>query len=166
MRNKIVVSIIIPTFNSEAHIGRCLTSIKKQTYKNIEVLVVDQDSKDATEKIAHDFGARVIRVKKPKFYSPPSKSRNIGAKEAKGQIFYHLDSDMQLSKGLIKEAVEFFDKQQNIGALIVHEEDLTNGFTSKCKALERRCYWGNDNIESARIVRRTIFQKIHGMMKI
>lgn len=162
MKNNSFVSIIIPTFNSEEHIGKCLTSIKNQSYKKIEILVVDQESIDNTEKIASDFGAKVIRVKKPKFYSPPSKSRNIGAKSAKGQILYHLDSDMQLSRGLLEEVVKILDKQQNTGALIVHEKDLTKGFASKCKALERRCYWGNDNIESARIVRKTIFQKIHG----
>src|SRR5205807_970926 len=49
-----------------------------------------------------------------------------------------------------------------LAALIVHEEDRTKGFWSKCKALERRCYWGNDNIESARAVRREIFEKVGG----
>ena len=162
MKNNVLVSIIIPTYNSEKHIEKCLISIKEQSYKNIEIIVVDQESMDNTEKIANSFGVRVIRVRKPRFYSPPSKSRNIGAKKAKGEILYHLDSDMQLSKGLIKEAVGIFDRNKNIGALIVHEIDIANNFWARCKALERRCYWGNDNIESARIVRVAIFNKVNG----
>lgn len=162
MKNNILVSIILPTYNSEKYIKSCLNSIKNQTYGNIEIIIVDQKSTDETFKIIKQFKAKFISIEKPKFYSPPSKSRNIGAKIAKGEILYHLDSDMQLSKDLISEAVQIFNKHPRIGALIVHEKDLTKGFVSKCKALERRCYWGNDNIESARIVRKKIFQKIYG----
>ena len=48
------------------------------------------------------------------------------------------------------------------GSLIIHEIDRTKGFWSKCKALERRCYWGNQNIEAARFVTRDVFEKVKG----
>jgi glycosyltransferase involved in cell wall biosynthesis len=157
-----LVSIIIPTRNSAQFITACLESIRKQTYKNIEVIIVDQESEDGTAVIAHDFRVEVITLPKPEFYSPPTKSRNTGARHSKGAILYHLDSDMQLELELIQECVDIFDKDPSVGALIVHEKDLTHGYWSKAKALERKCYWGNDEIESARVVRRGVFEKVGG----
>ncbi len=156
-----LVSIIIPTYNRQMYVPACLESIKNQTYKNIQTIIVDQDSSDDTPKIAKKYGALVIKRSRPKFYSPPSKSRNMGFKESKGEIIVHLDSDMELSPKLIEEAVNLLTTG-NYGALVVHEIDKTKGFWSKCKSLERRCYWGNLNIEAARIVTRKVFKEVGG----
>jgi len=48
MKNKPLVSVVIPTYNSEKTLKKCLESIKRQTYKNIEIIVVDKFSKDRT----------------------------------------------------------------------------------------------------------------------
>lgn len=159
MKNPLI-TIVIPTYNSEKNIKACLESIKEQYYKPYEVIVVDQSSNDNTVKIAKDYKCKTIIRPKPQFYSPPSKSRNIGAKQAKGQILYHLDSDMILEKGLLSEMVTLLEKKYD--ALIVHEIDITKGFWSKCKAFERKCYWGNDKIESARVVKYEIFKQVGG----
>lgn len=157
-----LVSIIIPTRNSEKTLEKCLESIKNQSYKNIEIIIVDQESEDKTLEIATKYGAKIFNLSKPLFYTPPTKSRNTGAKGSSGEVFYHLDSDMELSSDLIKESIEKLINNNEIGALIVHEIDITSGFWSKVKAFERKCYWGNDNIESARIVRKDIFDKVSG----
>lgn len=157
-----LISVIIPTYNSQNFIQACIDSIKKQKYKNFEIIVVDQSSTDKTPEIVKKNKIKLITLPKPNFYSPPTKSRNQGAKAAKGTILYHLDSDMTLSKNLLSEAAEIFTKEKEIGAIIVHEEDITKGYWSKCKAFERKCYWGNDSIESARLVRASIFKKVKG----
>src|SRR4051812_34923445 len=157
-----LVSIVIPTYQAAPFLERCLLSIQKQSHRNVEVIVVDQQSADATTAIAREFGARVVTLPKPTFYSPPTKSRNAGARESKGDILYHLDSDMELSSALVEEIVKIFAADERTGALIVHEENRTRGFWSKAKAFERRCYWGNDRIESARVVRRSIFEAVGG----
>jgi glycosyltransferase involved in cell wall biosynthesis len=157
-----LVSVIIPTRNSEKTLNRCLESVRKQTYRNIEIIVADQESDDKTIKIAEKYGAKVLNLKKPLFYTPPTESRNAGAKLGSGEILYHLDSDMYLSRYLIKESIDKLSGDMNIGALIVHERDIAEGFWSRVKAFERRCYWGDDNIESARIVRKEIFDKVGG----
>lgn len=162
MNKNPLVSVIIPTYNSEVFIKKCLQSTKEQTYKNIEVIVVDQSSTDKTKNIVQQFKAKFISLPKPKFYSPPTVSRNAGAKKSKGKILMHIDSDMILDKKLVAEIVRKFDKDKDLGALIIHEQDITKGFWSKCKAFERKCYWGNDNIESARAVRRDIFERVKG----
>lgn len=162
MKKNPLISIIIPTFNSKNNLDKCLESIRKQTYKNVEVIVVDQQSIDGTVDVAKKYKARYAIVQKAKFYSPPSKSRNKGASIAKGNILYHLDSDMRLTKNILQEAVSILDKNKKVGALMVHEQDKTKGFFSKCKALERFCYRGNDEIDSARIVRKNIFMQVGG----
>src|SRR5258706_8173968 len=108
MKKNPIVSVIIPTLNREYYIKKCLDSIKKQTYKHIEVIIVDQSSSDGTPQVARKFGAHVITRPAPKFYSPPSKSRNIGFKASKGDIILNLDSDMELSPNLVEEAVNIF----------------------------------------------------------
>lgn len=157
-----LVSIIVPTRNRVDTLVKCLKSIKNQTYNKVETVIVDQESEDNTLEVAKRFGATIKIVPKSRFYTPPSKSRNIGAKISKGEILYHLDNDMYLGRGLIKEMVEKFRENKDLGALVVHEEDIPKGFWSRAKAFERRCYWGNDKVESARVVRKVIFDKVGG----
>lgn len=154
------ISVIIPTYNEEKNIKNCLDSITAQGYKSYEIIIVDQSSTDNTIKIAKEYGCKTIIRPKPQFYSPPSISRNIGASKARGEILYHVDCDMMLEKGLLVEIEKLIAEKYD--ALIVHEEDITKGFWSKCKAFERRCYWGNDKIESARVVKRSVFEKVGG----
>ncbi|AEF97132.1 glycosyltransferase family 2 protein [Methanotorris igneus] len=57
-----LVSVIIPTYNSEKTIGICLESIKNQTYKNIEIIVVDKFSNDNTVEIAKKYTDKVFVI--------------------------------------------------------------------------------------------------------
>jgi glycosyltransferase involved in cell wall biosynthesis len=157
-----LVSIIVPTLNEEHHITSCLQSIASQSYKNIEVIVVDQSSTDKTHAIALSMGATVISRPTPTFYSPPSASRNVGAQHAKGDVLYHLDADMVPHESLIQEAVNMFAANHHLVALAVHENDITDSFWTRCKAFERRCYWHNKNLQAARIVRTDIFKSVGG----
>lgn len=152
------ISIIIPTFNAGDHIARCLKSIQAQGV-SCEIIVVDQESDDNTVAIAEENGAHVVSLSKPQFYSPPSHSRNVGAQLASGRFLYHLDADMELSQGLLAEIIDLFDTIDYV-ALIVHELDKPTGFWGESKAFERRLYWGHDVIESARVVRHEIFEKV------
>ena len=55
-----LVSVIIPTYNSSRTLEKCLESIKNQTYKNIEIIVVDNNSTDNTKEIAKKFADKAI----------------------------------------------------------------------------------------------------------
>ena len=56
-----MVSVVIPTYNSEKTLEKCLKSIMDQTFKNIEIIVVDRFSEDRTVEIAKRYGARIIQ---------------------------------------------------------------------------------------------------------
>ncbi|MDY6866123.1 MAG: glycosyltransferase [Halobacteriota archaeon] len=92
-----LVSIIIPTLNSEGTVDACLESIKNQSYGNVEVVVVDGFSGDGTGKIAERYDAKVIESDAKR-----SRARNIGVKEAKGEFILSLDSDMELTGRVVE----------------------------------------------------------------
>ncbi len=156
-----LVSIIIPTRNSERTIEICLNSISRQTYPHIEVIVVDQQSQDKTLQICKRFNTKIATINPPKIYIPPTKSRNMGSKLAKGKFLLHLDSDMELADDLVKECVNQFENR-GFGAIVIHEADVTDGFWGRCKALERRCIVGDPYLEGARFVKSEIFRKVGG----
>ena len=90
-------SFIIPTKNEEKYIKNCLDSIKKQTIKNYEIIIIDSNSTDNTLKIAKKYGKIFIERKKG-----PSAARNKGAKNAKGDILIFMDADVILNKNFLK----------------------------------------------------------------
>ena len=98
-----LVSIIVPVYNGEKCVERCLCSIRNQTYKNIEVLVINDGSTDHTEKVLTRFEQsdprfRIIR----KENSGVSDSRNTAIKEAKGEFLQFVDCD----DWIVKDATE------------------------------------------------------------
>lgn len=156
-----LVSVIVPTRNSAETIEKCLISIEQQTYKNIEVIIVDQQSDDSTLKKCSKFNIKILSAPKSKFYTPPTASRNIGAKLAKGKYLLHIDSDMELMPRVVEECVRKCE-YEGFGAIVIHEIDIAKGYWGKCKALERSCYAGDSDIEGARFVIKEIFDAIGG----
>jgi len=92
-----LVSIVIPTYNSEKTLPLCLESINKQRYKNIEVIIVDNFSKDKAIEIARKYGAKVYSKGSEK-----STQMNYGALKAKGEFVYFIDLDSILHLKVIK----------------------------------------------------------------
>ena len=63
MRKEKLISIIVPVYNTEEYIKRCIDSILKQTYKNLEIICVDDGSSDSSGKILDQLGMEDSRVK-------------------------------------------------------------------------------------------------------
>jgi len=97
-----LVSIAIPTYNEEKFIFKCLLSIAKQTIKNVEVLLIDDNSTDHTLRIASQFP--FVKYLKSGFKDPEI-SKKIGLENATGKYFMYLDSDMQLSENNFLETI-------------------------------------------------------------
>lgn len=87
-------SIIIPTYNSEKYIENCLEKILKQTYKNIEIIVVDDCSTDDTVKMLEKY--ENIKIYKTKENSRQGAARNIGLEHCIGDYILFIDSDDSL----------------------------------------------------------------------
>ena len=130
-------------------------SVRRQTYANIDVVVVDNYSRDRTREIAEQFAVRVVSSK-----GGTSKARNDGAGLAKGNFILSLDSDMELTSDVVNECIA--KVAEGFDAVIIPEVSVGEGFWAKCKALEKRCYIGDDTIEAARFFKKKVFDKIGG----
>jgi GT2 family glycosyltransferase len=155
------VSAIIPTLDSGAHLARCLASLEAQRDVDVEVIVVDQGSRDGTRDIARAYGARVLSLPRPDFYRPPTRSRNDGARAATGRFLAHLDADMELPSGLLSDAAARC-RRDGVAAVVLHERDVPKNFWAAAKALERETYAGVAGVEGARFVRADVFLAVGG----
>ncbi len=110
MNNQPLISVIIPVYNVEKYLRECVESVINQTYKNIEIILVDDGSTDSSgdiceEYIEKDSRVTVIHQKN----SGPSKTRNTGLENANGKYIYFLDSDDYIENNaleLLTEAAE------------------------------------------------------------
>ncbi len=122
-------SVIIPAYNAEQTIGKCMNALRKQTFKDFEVIIVDDGSKDGTAKIAAGFkGVKVLRQKN----AGPATARNKGAKQAKGEIIVFLDSDCVAEKNWLEQMVAPFENQDISGVQGVYknkQKELIARFT-------------------------------------
>lgn len=92
------ISIIVPTLNEEKYLPLLLDSIRKQTFKDYEVIVADAGSKDNTRKIAEEFGAKVVEG------GLPGVGRNRGAKVSEGEFLFFFDADVILPADFLEKA--------------------------------------------------------------
>ncbi len=125
-------SVIIPTSNEERYIGKILESLKNQTFKDFEVIIVDAGSKDNTKNIAYKFKKY---FKHFKFIIEKRKgislARNIGARVSKGDILVFLDSDGTFEKDFLRKAADQIKKRKlNVTGCLVNpiSKDMTIKF--------------------------------------
>ena len=102
-----IFSIIIPTKNEEKYLSKLLKSIRKQTFKDYEIIVADNRSKDKTKAIAKKYGCKIVSG------GLPGRARNRGAKTAQGEMLLFLDSDTELrTEDFLKKAVKEFKSRR------------------------------------------------------
>lgn len=157
--SKKFVSVIITSKNEAEVIGNLIRSLKKQTYKNLEIILVDNNSTDNTVKIVKKFGIKIYN-----FGPERSAQRNFGARETKGEFLFFLDADMKLSPAVVGECVQVCTSDRKIGALFVPEISIALNFWEKVKAFERSFYneEGDEITDAARFFKREAFEKSGG----
>lgn len=159
MNNQDLVSLIITSKNEDSVIGKLLSSINKQTYKNIEVILVDNNSSDNTLDIAKKYS----NVKIHTFGPERSAQRNFGAKKSSGEYLFFMDADMELTPQVIENCVEKIYKEKLDGVVIPEESKWVN-FWGKVKAFERSFYSekGDPVTDAARFFKKSVFIKVGG----
>lgn len=153
-----LVSIIVTTKNEEKNIANCLKSILKQTYKNIEIIVVDNKSVDKTKQVISSFHNTNIHF----FTYGPERSvqRNFGVSKAKGKYILYLDADMILSKDVVKDCVDKF-KNSQLAALYITEIIMGKSFWCKVRRFERSFYDATV-IDCVRFISKKAFDTVKG----
>ncbi len=110
---KPTISVVIPAFNEEKYIENCLASLKKQTFNDFEIIVVDNNCTDKTAEIAKSFGARVIKEKKQGMI--PARER--GFKEAKAEIIARTDADTVVTPRWLEVIYKTFTRHPDVVAI-------------------------------------------------
>lgn len=101
MKEKFKISIIIPVYNTEAHLTRTLDSVCCQDYNNLEIIVVDDGSNDASLQLCEQYQSkdpRIIIYKQD--HQGVSAARNLGIAHATGEYIGFVDSDDWIEKDM------------------------------------------------------------------
>lgn len=106
--NNDLISVIVPVYNSEKYISKCIEAIINQTYKNLEIILIDDGSKDKSEEICKKYQEKFKEIIKCHSIpnSGPSKARNYGIDNAKGKYLIFLDSDDIIENDYIEKMLE------------------------------------------------------------
>lgn len=107
-----LISVVIPVFNEEILIRNCLEHIKKQSFSNFDLILVDNNSTDASATIAKEYGAKVIFEKK----RGNTFALNTGMMHADGEIIAVTDADTKPDENWLKEIANIFS-DQNVSAM-------------------------------------------------
>lgn len=130
MENKknILISVVVPVYNVEKYLNRCIDSILIQTYDNIEVLLIDDGSTDGSAKICDKYMKKDKRVTVfHKKNSGLSDARNVGIKRAKGIYITFVDSDDSIEVDMIEYLLFLIEKYNTKMAICSHNIVLCEG---------------------------------------
>jgi len=177
-----LVSVIFPTMNRKEDLTKCIDSIRKNTYKKVEIIILDNGSTDGTVEMIRKKYLDVILIESKLNLGVPV-AYNECVKKSKGEFLFRLDDDVILGKTVIEEMVKTIKRDLKIGGvgcLYFYTERPTicrcagmslNFFTGKTKFYNRnKEYYGElDNkiterelIPGALLMRRKLYNEIGG----
>ncbi|MCL5068196.1 MAG: glycosyltransferase [Thaumarchaeota archaeon] len=138
-REKPLVSIVVPAYNEEKEIQNALSEMKKQTYPNTEVIVIDDGSTDKTFEAARESGNSIKNFLIVKTnHAGPSASRNAGVKQSKGDIVFFGECDCVYDQDYLEQAVKCLEQEPEAGAVCLTGAPLIerNTIANRCVNLE------------------------------
>ncbi len=123
-----LISVIVPVYNIKEYLPRCVESICRQTYENLEVLLVDDGSTDGTGQLCDQLSAQDPRIRVfHKENGGSSSARNLGIRESKGQYLGFVDSDDYISADMYERLLEGLLKYRVPIAQVGRDEIDENG---------------------------------------
>ena len=147
IKNKNFISVIITSFNKEKYISKAIESVEKQSYKNLEIIVIDNDSTDnSLYKISKFKNIRLFKNKSKKTGALNQiKSIEIGLKKSKGNIICLLDGDDFFKKSKIKNIANFFLRNPKCEAVfdipIIFKKNDSQNFHYDVKRIFHQKIW-------------------------
>jgi len=175
--NTNLVSVVIPTYNKAQYLKEAIESVLNQTYKNIEIIVIDDGSTDESREVVNSFTPSILntkyRILNPIIYfwqenKGAAMARNTGIKKAKGKYIAFLDSDDLWLREKLEKQVSFMEENPETGLLGTGCYEITNKgkiigqkiFPIKNKDLQKDLIKYNPFIQSSVVVKREVFSKV------
>ncbi len=164
--NQSLVSVIIPTYNHAEYLREAIVSVKTQTYKNWELIIINNFSDDNTIEIVESFNDERIKLINFSNKGIIAASRNIGLQKAKGEYIAFLDSDDIWSPNkLEKQLIEFKNNTQlmlcstNCDQFPYGQKNLLKLYFSR-KVKFEELILVNKIINSSVMIRRNVIEKV------
>lgn len=142
-----LVTVVVPTRDNERTLAACLASVRAQDHPEVELLVVDNHSTDATPSIAQRYADRFVTAGPER-----SAQRNRGIQLARGEWLLWLDSDMVLPPDAVRQAL-LAAATTGAAGVALPERTVGQGFWTACRALERSCYLDQPGLHNPRLLR-------------
>lgn len=168
----VYISVVIPNYNSRKTIAKTIESLKKQTFQDFDVTIIDDKSKDHSISLIKELvkGKKKYKVEELPENKGAANARNIGAQKSRGKIILFTDSDIILKEDTLQRVAEFFQKNENVDA-IVGLPDKKNSFHNLASEhFNLRVHYNYINLPkyinilytSICAVRRGPFEHVHG----
>jgi glycosyltransferase involved in cell wall biosynthesis len=135
MHEQPFLTVIVPLYNANRFIGRCLDALLASSYQSYEIIVVDDCSTDNSAEVCREKGMTVLTMERQ---SGPAAARNFGAQKAQGEILFFVDSDVVVRPDTLARAAEDFMKSPTIAAVFGSYDDdpAEKNFLSQYKNLQ------------------------------
>lgn len=144
---KYKVSVILPIYNVENYLKKCVDSIVRQTYGNLEIILVDDGSKDSCPDICDSLLESDNRIKViHKENGGLSSARNAGYKEATGDFLMYIDSDDSIKNDIVERCISAIEKDNSDIVIYGYEKTDENGNIFEV------CKWGNKTLNNREMV--------------
>ena len=161
------ISVVVPVRNDPAHLRACLRSLQASTFRDYEVVVMDDASSDESGALAREMGARVLRLERQ---SGPAAARNLGAEAAGGEVVLFVDADVCVHPETVAGVAAAFEQDPGIAALfgsydrepgeknlLSQYKNLFHHFVHQQAAPEAATFWAGCGA-----IRRAIFLEMGG----
>ncbi len=180
MERKPFISVVIPVKNGDRKFEQCLQGLRTSNYKNYELIVVNDASKDDSPRIATKYGARVLHSADFPFkHEPdfpfkdsmgPAGARNIGVKHANGEIIFFIDGDVVPKRDNLERIAKIFTENKDIAAVfgtydnapgcpnfISQYRNLLHSYVHQISLVEAETFW-----TGCGAIRKDVFLKMGG----
>lgn len=152
------VSVIIPAYNSAKYICSAIDSVLQQSYKDIEIIVVDDGSTDNTKEVLKNYASGIKYIYQEN--GGPAKARNTGIKNAIGEYIAFLDSDDLWAESKLELQIHFMENNPNVG--LVFSDMINFHDDTKHEAIYLSYTNHHDNFKARHLIISDCFIKLLG----
>ena len=167
MNSKPLISVIIPVYNGEKFLPGCLDALASTSYRQYELIVVDDCSTDRSAEISRQKGALVLKMSRQ---SGPGGARNLGATKARGEVLFFVDADVVVKGDTLERIAADFMDHPEVAAVFgsYDDEPAEKNFISQYKNLFHRFVHQQARSEAETFwagcgaIRRDVFLAVNG----
>ena len=138
-----IISVIVPVYNVEKYLNRCIDSILAQTFSDFELLLIDDGSKDKSGEICDQYAEKDDRIKVlHKENGGASAARNTGIDHAVGEYIMFADSDDYIGRNMLESLLGLIERQNDwaISSMEMVEDGKHTNIALRKKNIMQRCF--------------------------